>query len=105
MNSIQFTRWLRAKQLPILLSIMLLAVTVMQSLHDLSHHDVLHSVVSCEYCVLSQGLDVAVLPQLIPLASNFVNDAAVALYAFFLLPVYTFQQRARAPPKSILSNR
>lgn len=105
MNSILFTRWLRAKQLPILLSFLLLALSIMQSVHDQSHHDALHSVVNCEYCVLSQGLDAAVLPTVISSASNFVNDAAVALYAFCLLPVYTFQQRARAPPQSILSNR
>lgn len=103
MNSIPLTRWLRSKQLPILLSFMLLSVTVMQSLHDQAHHDSLHTVVSCEYCVLSQGLDVAVLPQVISLTNNSVVDLAVASLFFFIPPRHFSQTRARAPPQTVLS--
>lgn len=103
MNSIQFTRWLRTKQLPILLSILLLAVSVMQSLHDQSHHDVLHATVSCEYCVLSQGLDAADLPDIMTLHRHFSSDTADIPYLFSTPLIHIFQKRARAPPQLILS--
>ena len=103
MTPLLFTRWLRAKQLPILLSIMLLAVTAMQSLHDRLSHDALHSVVSCEFCALGHGVDAAVLPETIELFSNLVDYLPETFCSFFIPVVCSFYQRSRAPPKTILS--
>jgi hypothetical protein len=105
MNSTQFTRWLRAKQLPILFSILLLAVTVIQTVHELTHHDALHSVANCEYCVLAQGADVAVLPEIISLIGHFVDNEEEVSHSSFIPLADDHYQQARAPPQSILSIR
>ncbi len=94
-----FTQWLRSKQLPILLSFMLLAVAAMQSLHDqLDHGNFAGADAQCEYCLLSQSADGGVIPLVISLPTGLV-DQAPQIFVPFILPIArNYSQSARAPP-------
>jgi hypothetical protein len=93
-----FTRWLRSKQLPILLSFMLLAMAAMQSLHDqLDHGD---GAVSgqCEYCLVSQSLEDGIVPLAISLPTSLFDQAPEIFLPLILPFSRQYRQRTRAPP-------
>jgi hypothetical protein len=56
------TGWLRARRLPMLLSLMLIALAAMQGLHDQFDHDALGSAAHCEFCLLSQNTEGVLIP-------------------------------------------
>lgn len=93
-----FTRWLRSKQLPVLLSFMLLAVSALQSLHDQLDHSALGSVSHCEYCLLSQSAEGAIVPLAISLPSSLIDHAPEIFVPVVLPLARNFSQPARAPP-------
>lgn len=94
-----FTQWLRSKQLPMLLSFMLLAVAAMQSLHDQLDHDNFAGVDSqCEYCLLSQSADGGMIPLAISLPAVLADQAPHVFTPFILSAARNYSQPARAPP-------
>lgn len=99
-NKSLFTRWLRSKQLPLLLSVLLLAAGGLQSLHDQIDHDALGSTAHCEYCLLSQGIDLAVVPVVISVPAELIDHAPELLLALVFPIGRNYRQQARAPPKS-----
>ena len=97
MNKGYFTHWLRSKQLPLLLSFMLVAMAAVQSLHEQLEHNGEASA-SCEYCILSQNSDSAVIPLAISLPVS-IADYSPEILAQALIPLsgyYAFSPRA--PP-------
>lgn len=97
-NKIIFTRWLRSKQLPLLLSFMLMAVTALQSLHDRLDHDALGSATQCELCLLSHNTEAGLIPFAINLSTNLVDQAPEHLLPLVLSLERNYSQPARAPP-------
>lgn len=97
-NKSIFTRWLRSKQLPVLLSFMLLAVSALQSLHDQLDHAGLASSAHCEYCLLSQSADGGIVPLAISLPSDLIDHAPEIFVPVVLPLARSFSQPARAPP-------
>ncbi|GEM_PF-1892404 len=94
-----FTRWLRSKQLPMLLSFLLIAAGAIQSLHDqLDHSDALGSSAHCEYCLLSQGIDEGLIPFAISLPTSLVDQAPEIFLPLVLPFARQYRQRSRAPP-------
>jgi hypothetical protein len=94
-----FTCWLRSKQLPILLSFMLLALGAMQSLHDqLDHGDALGASAHCEYCLLSQGIDGGLIPFVISLPTSLIDQAPEIFLPLILPFTRQYRQPTRAPP-------
>jgi hypothetical protein len=97
MNKRYFTRWLRSKQLPLLLSFMLVVMAAGQSLHEQLEHNGEASA-SCEYCILSQTSDSGLVPLEISLLIS-VADFSPAIFAQGLVPLaveYSFSPRG--PP-------
>lgn len=92
------TRWLRSKQLPVLLSFMLIALAAMQSLHDQLDHDALGSAIHCEFCLLSQSADGGVIPLAISLPTSLVDQAPEIFLPVVLPLARHYSQPARAPP-------
>ena len=82
-----------------LLSVMLIAVASLQSLHsELDHVDDLKA--HCEFCITAQGLDDQVLPIAIALPAA-ISDAEPALLLAVLAPsLNQYRPPARAPPAS-----
>jgi hypothetical protein len=97
-NKSIFTRWLRSKQLPILLSFMLIAVAAMQSLHDQLDHDALGTATHCEFCLLSHGAEGGLIPLAISLPTSLVDQAPEIFLPLVLPLVRNYSQSARAPP-------
>lgn len=85
-----------------MLGLMLLAASVLQSLHDQVNHDALHSVVSCDYCLQSQSVDSAIVPETIHVASLLVGYIPQTARSSLTPPTRTFHKRSRAPPLSTL---
>ena len=102
MNKGYFTHWLRSKQLPILLSFMLVVLAAMQSLHEqLEHNGETSS--SCEYCILAQSSDSGVIPLAISLPIS-IADYSPEILAQALMPLsgdYAFSPRA--PPETSIA--
>lgn len=93
-----FIRWLRSKQLPMLLSMMLIVVAAMQSLHDQLDHEPLGSATHCELCWLSQSTEGGLVPLAISLPISLV-DQAPEIFIPFVVPLLShYSQPARAPP-------
>jgi len=99
MNKHYFSRWLRSKQLPILLSFMLVALAAVQSLHEQLEHNGEVSA-SCEYCILSQTADSGLVPLAISLPIVIADfSPAILIQGFVPLSVdYAFSPRG--PPVS-----
>lgn len=97
-NKSIFTRWLRSKQLPMLLSFMLIAAAGLQSLHDQLDHEALGSSSHCEYCLLSQSAEGGLIPLAISLPSNLVDQAPEIFLPLVLPLARNYAQPARAPP-------
>lgn len=97
MKKYYLTRWLRSKQLPLLLSFMLVALAAVQSLHEqIEHHGEASS--SCEYCILAQTSDSGLVPLVISLPIS-VADFSPAIIAQGFVPLTVdFAFSARAPP-------
>jgi hypothetical protein len=93
-----FTRWLRSMRLPMLLSIMLIAVAGVQGLHDQSDHDALGSATHCEFCLLSQNTEGELIPFSISLPSLLVTQVHDKILPFISLQARNYSQPARAPP-------
>jgi hypothetical protein len=93
-----FTRWLRSKRLPMLLSIMLIAVAAIQGLHDQSDHDALNSATHCEFCLLSQNTEEGSIPFIISLPSLLVTLVHDKRLPFVSLQARNYSQPVRAPP-------
>lgn len=92
-----FTHWLRSKQLPLLLSFMLVAMATVQNLHEqLEHHGV--TSIDCEYCILAQGNDTGLAPLSITFPTVFAHISLAVLGQTNtpLTLVHAFS--ARAPP-------
>lgn len=97
MNKRYFTHWLRSKQLPLLLSFMLVAMAALQSLHEQLEHSGETSS-ACEYCILAQTPDTGLIPLAISLPV-VIADFSPAIFAQAILPLaldYAFSPRA--PP-------
>lgn len=93
-----FNHWLRSKQLPLLLSFMLLAMAAMQSLHDQLDHGDMAASGQCEYCLVGQSLDGGIVPIAISLPTSLL-DQAPEIFVYFLVPlVRNYSQPVRAPP-------
>lgn len=99
-NKSLIIRWLRSKQLPLLLSVVLLAAGAMQSLHDQLDHDAVSSTVHCEYCLLSQGADLALVPVVISVPADLIDHAPELFLALIFPVARNYRQHARAPPHS-----
>ena len=97
-NKIIFTRWLRSKQLPLLLSFMLMAVTALQSLHDRLDHDALGAATHCEFCLLSQNAESGLIPFTISFSNDLVENTPERFYPITLSLVSNYSQPTRAPP-------
>jgi hypothetical protein len=97
-NKSLFTRWLRSKQLPMLLSFMLIAVAAMQSLHDQLDHTVLGSAADCEYCLLTHSAEGGLVPLAISLPTSLVDQAPEIFLPLVLPLARNYSQPARAPP-------
>jgi hypothetical protein len=97
-NKSIFTRWLRSKQLPVLLSFVLIAVAAMQSLHDQLDHDALGTATHCEFCLLSQSAEGGLIPLAISLPTNLVDQAPEIFLPLVLPLARHYSQPARAPP-------
>jgi len=93
-----FTRWLRSKQLPMLLSVMLIAVAAMQSLHDQLDHDALGTAAHCEYCLLNQSAEGGLIPLAISLPTSLIDQAPEIFLPLVLPLARNYSQPARAPP-------
>jgi hypothetical protein len=85
MNKRYFTRWLRSKQLPLLLSFMLVAMAAVQSLHEQLEHNGEVSV-GCEYCLMSQTADSGLVPLAISLPI-VIADYIPAIFVQGLVPL------------------
>ncbi|NRA23503.1 MAG: hypothetical protein HRU08_03335 [Oleispira sp.] len=92
------TRWLRSKQLPLLLSFMLLATAAIQSLHDQLDHG--GSIVSgqCEFCLVNQSLEEAIIPLAISLPIRLFDQAPEIFLPLMLPFSRQYRLRTRAPP-------
>jgi hypothetical protein len=97
-NKSKFTRWLRFRQLPMLLSLMLIAVAAMQSFHDQLDHDPLGSAAQCEFCLSSQGAESGLISCVINSPSKFVDPVTEALSPIVLSLARNYSPLARAPP-------
>lgn len=92
-----FTRWLRSKQLPILLSFVLVALSAVQSLHEqLEHNGDTSS--SCEYCILSQTSDSGLVPLAISLPIAIADFSPTILAQGFVPLTVDYAFSPRAPP-------
>lgn len=97
MNKHYFTRRLRSKQLPLLLSFMLVAMAAVQSLHEQLEHSGEVSV-SCEYCILSQTSDSGLVPLAISLPIA-IADYSPAIFVQGLVPLAVdYSYSPRGPP-------
>lgn len=97
MNKRYFTRWLRSKQLPLLLSFMLVVMAAGQSLHEQLEHNGEASA-NCEYCLLSQTSDSALVPLAISLPI-VIADYSPAIFAQGLVPLtIDYAYSPRGPP-------
>jgi hypothetical protein len=94
----KFTRWLRFRQLPMLLSLMLIAVAAMQSLHDQLDHDPLGSAAQCEFCLLSQSAESGLVSCVINSPNNFVDPVSETFLPIVLSLARNYSPLARAPP-------
>ena len=97
-NKPLFTRWLRSKQLPMLLSFMLIAVAAIQSLHEQLDHDALGVTAHCEYCLLSHSAEGGLIPLAISLPTSLVDQAPEIFIPLVLPLARNYSQPARAPP-------
>jgi hypothetical protein len=81
-----FTRWLRSKQLPILLSCILIVISALQSLDDQLSHEALGSPSTCKYYLLIQSVEGGIVPLAIRLPSDLI-DQAPAIGVLLVLPL------------------
>ncbi len=93
-----FTRWLRSKQLPMLLSVLLIAVAALQSLHEQLAHDALSTDTHCEFCLLSQSADGGIIPPAISLPNLFFDQPLVVFAPLHLSFNRDYSPPTRAPP-------
>jgi hypothetical protein len=99
-NTSIFTRWLRSKRLPMLLSIMLIAVAALQSLHDQSDHNALGSATHCEFCLLKQTAEGGLTPFAINFPAHLVDQVPRHFLSLSLSLARNYSPPARAPPVS-----
>ena len=85
-------------QLPMLLSVMLIALVAMQSWHDQFDHATLGSATQCELCLLSHNTEAGLTPFAINLSTNLVDQAPEYFLPLVLSLVRDYSQPARAPP-------
>lgn len=97
-NKFIFTGWLHSKQLPMLLSVMLIALVAMQSLHDQFDHATLGSATQCELCLLSHNTEAGLIPFAINLSTNLDKQAPEHFLPLVLSLARNYSQPARAPP-------
>lgn len=91
------TRWLRSKQLPLLLSFMLVALAAVQSLHEqLEHHGETSS--NCEYCILSQTSDSGLVPLAISLPIAVADFSPTIIAQGFVPLTVDYAFSPRGPP-------
>ena len=93
-----FTRWLRSKQLPMLLGVLLIAVAALQGLHDPLAHDALSADTHCEFCLLSQNADGGIIPLAIGLPNQLFDQISVVFVPLHLSFNRDYSQPTRAPP-------
>jgi hypothetical protein len=98
-----FTRWLRFKQLPMLLSVLLIAVAALQSLHEQLAHDALSTDTHCEFCLLNQSADGGILPPAISLLNPLFNQPFVVLVPLHSSFNRDYSPPTRAPPLTFLA--
>ena len=97
-NTSIFTGWLHSKQLPMLLSVMLIALAAMQSLHDQADHATLCSASQCELCLLNHNTEAGLIPFAINLSTNLVEQAPEHFLPLVLSLARNYSQPVRAPP-------
>ena len=97
MNKGYFTHWLRSKQLPILLSFMLVVMAAGQSLHEqLEHNGETSS--NCEYCILAQNSDSGPIPLAISLPISIADYSPTILVQALVPLTQRYGFSPRAPP-------
>lgn len=98
-----FTRWLRSKQLPMLLSVLLIAVAALQSLHEQLAHDALNTDTHCEFCLLNQSADGGIPPLAINLLNPLFNQPSAVLVLLHSSFNRDYSPPPRAPPLTFLA--
>ncbi len=93
----------RPALLAISLGLLLLLATIIQTLHDHSHHDALGAVVGCEYCTSTPSYDAALSSHSLNLPLQFIDLAIVAFVDLLVVINPDFFQQSRAPPSASLS--
>ncbi len=97
-NTSIFSNGLRSKRLPLILSLMLLVLAAMQSLHDPLDHGDNAAGSPCEYCLISQHMDAGVIPSDISLPANLIDPITETLLPLVFPLALRYSQFARAPP-------
>ena len=98
-----FTRWLRFKQLPMMLSVLLIAVAALQSLHEQLAHDALSTDTHCEFCLLNQSADGGILPPAISLLNPRFNQPFIVSVLLQSSFNRDYSPPTRAPPLTFLA--
>lgn len=89
--------------LSLVMGLLLLASTLVQGLHDHSHHDSLGGIVSCDYCASYPSTDAAVSSHSLHVPHQFIDVAIVRFVDLLVVINPGFSQQSRAPPSFFLS--